>query len=111
MITIKGGQPITVFSGNDTSGTDEFTQRAVQVSNPFQGVSHKIISPSDGSAPYVQWLNPDAYQDPAPGTWSPTPRNNVYGPGFNDVDISLLKNTVIRERFNLQFRAEMFNVI
>jgi Carboxypeptidase regulatory-like domain len=110
VITIKGGQPITVFSGNDTSGTDEGTQRALQVSNPLKGITHKIISPSDGSAPYVQWLNPDAYQDPAPGTWSPTPRNNVYGPGFNDVDISLFKNTVIRERFNLQFRAEMFNV-
>jgi len=33
----------------------------------------------------------------------------VYGPGYWDFDISLLKNVRISDRFRLQFRAEAFN--
>ena len=39
---LNGGQPITVYNGDDTSGTDEFTQRVNRVSNPFAGISHSI---------------------------------------------------------------------
>ena len=34
---------------------------------------------------------------------------DVRGPGTVNWDLSLLKNTRITERFNLQFRAEAFN--
>ncbi len=37
-------------------------------------------------------------------------RNEIYGPGLVDFDFSVVKDTHIRERLNLQFRAEMFNV-
>ncbi len=37
-------------------------------------------------------------------------RNSLYGPKYVDVDFSVFKNTRITERFNLQFRAEFFNV-
>jgi hypothetical protein len=37
-------------------------------------------------------------------------RNKFYGPGFADVDVSVIKNIPISERFKLQVRAEMFNV-
>lgn len=37
-------------------------------------------------------------------------RNEVYGPGLIDFDFSAVKDTHLSERFNLQFRAEMFNV-
>lgn len=33
-----------------------------------------------------------------------------HGPGFNSSDMSLVKNTKLSERINLQFRAEFFNV-
>ena len=33
------------------------------------------------------------------------------GPGFHNVDFSLLKNTPITERMNLQFRSEFFNAL
>ena len=32
------------------------------------------------------------------------------GPGYQNVDLSLLKNTRLREKINLQFRAEYFNL-
>jgi hypothetical protein len=37
-------------------------------------------------------------------------RNAFTGPGFTDTDFSLVKNTKITERVNLQFRAEFFDI-
>jgi hypothetical protein len=108
VITLKGGQPINLFTGTDTSGTNEFTQRPNQVGNAFAGVSHKVQN-VDG-ARYVQWFNPTAFADPAAGTWGNFQRNSIYGPGFADADLSVFKNTPITERINTQFRVEMFNV-
>lgn len=38
-------------------------------------------------------------------------RNSVTGPGLQDLDFSLIKNTNITERLNLQFRTEFFNIL
>jgi len=38
-------------------------------------------------------------------------RNIIHGPGFQNVDFSVAKNTHIKERINLQFRAEVFNIL
>jgi outer membrane receptor protein involved in Fe transport len=37
-------------------------------------------------------------------------RNSITGPGFNNVDFSVLKNTRIREAIRTQFRAEIFDL-
>jgi hypothetical protein len=37
-------------------------------------------------------------------------RNVIIGPGFQNIDLSFVKNTRIAERFNLQFRADAFNL-
>jgi hypothetical protein len=111
--TFKGGQPITIYTATDNSGTNEGTQRPDQISNPLAGVSHTIVNPGGGATPYVQWLNPAAYAQPATGTWGSVPRNNVYGPGFEDVDLSVFKNTKFSIHdfpVNVQFRAEMYNL-
>jgi hypothetical protein len=58
-----------------------------------------------------------SYVDPLTGTseFGPYPstmngRNSFYGPGLWNLDIGIIKNTKITERFSLQFRAEFFNV-
>jgi hypothetical protein len=41
-------------------------------------------------------------------------RNTIVGPGLFNIDFSLFKNNYVRrisETFNLQFRAEFFNVL
>jgi hypothetical protein len=41
-------------------------------------------------------------------------RNSLYGPGLKTVDFSIFKNThlpKISETFNVQFRAEFFNIL
>ena len=47
-----------------------------------------------------------------PGTCRPGSlgRNAIVGPNFTNTDFSVTKNTRITERFNLQFRAEMFDI-
>ena len=108
----NGGQPITVYNGDDTSGTDEFTQRVNQVANPFAGVTHQIQTTSSGSK-FVQWFNPAAYVEPAANTWGTVARNSLFGPGYEDLDLSVLKNTrfnIADFPLNVQFRAEMFNL-
>lgn len=60
-----------------------------------------------------QWLNNyfniNAFTYNAPGTFGDTGRNIMEGPGWNNWDINLAKNFPFRERYNIEFRWEMFN--
>jgi Carboxypeptidase regulatory-like domain/TonB dependent receptor len=67
--------------------------------------------PPVGTQSGLYWLNPNCYVDPPVGYIGSIRRNNVRGPGSLDWDMSLLKNTKLTERFNLQFRAEFFNIL
>ena len=46
----------------------------------------------------------------APGTFGNAGRNIVEGPGYRNVNASLVKNTALGERLSLQLRAEVFNL-
>jgi hypothetical protein len=37
-------------------------------------------------------------------------RNTVIGPGLANLDFAIIKNTYVKENFNVQFRAEAFNI-
>ncbi|MBV9158852.1 MAG: TonB-dependent receptor, partial [Acidobacteriaceae bacterium] len=104
LLTFYTGQPFTVFSGQDTSGTGENTDRAQVVGNPFQGV------PPASPPNYVYWFNPSAFALPAAGTYANQPRNEYYGAPTRQIDFSIFKTTHITERVSLQLRAEIFNI-
>jgi hypothetical protein len=104
VITLKGGQPMNLFTGTDTTGENQYAQRPNIVANPYAGISHKV---QNG---VVQWFNPAAFADPAAGSYGNYTRNSLFGPGLEDVDLSVFKNTHITERVNAQFRVEMFNL-
>jgi hypothetical protein len=57
-----------------------------------------------------RWYDPCAFSPPAPGTFGNLGRNTVTGPGLSNVDASLNKVFKPRERINVQFRAEVFNL-
>ena len=59
----------------------------------------------------TQWFNPQAFMVPAPGTFGNVGRDVLTGPGLATWDFSVMKDTHIYERFNLQFRAEIFNLL
>ena len=51
-----------------------------------------------------------AFALPAVGTLGNTPRNLTFGPNQNVINLSLFKTFTFTERYNLQFRAEAFNL-
>ncbi|PYU46426.1 MAG: hypothetical protein DMG54_03350 [Acidobacteria bacterium] len=108
LLSFHTGQPFTVFTETDNSGTNELVQRVNQVGDPFAGVSHKMVTANGTN--FVQWVNSAAFALPALGTFGTMGRNQLYGPGFKDVDFSVLKDFRISEQFNLQFRTEIFNL-
>ena len=101
LLSFHSGQP---FGGSPRPGLDV-------IANPFAGVSHAF---NKGG---VTWINPNAFCTPgAVGCTGPTDplgdltRNKYYGPSFQDVDLSIIKNIPIRERLKIQLRAEMYNL-
>ncbi|WP_109485272.1 TonB-dependent receptor [Occallatibacter savannae] len=97
------GLPFTVLTDDQTDNTGEGNQRANQVlANPYSGFKKQKVG--------ADWLNQDAFADPADGTWGTSRRNAYASPGFGDVDFSVFKNTKIGERVNTQFRVEFYNI-
>ncbi len=58
-----------------------------------------------------KYFNPNAFIQPLPGTYGSVGRNVLQGPGLAELDLSLAKKFALSERFNLQFRAESFNLL
>jgi hypothetical protein len=60
-----------------------------------------------------QWFNPAAFLPPPnnSGFYGNLGRDTLIGPSLATWDFSALKNTPIRERLTLQFRAEFFNLL
>ena len=107
LLSFHSGQPFN-FPGPGASGSQRPGLNLI--GDPFAGVSH-AFNPATGE----QWVNPAAFCVPSPTCLPDDPngdlsRNKFYGPGFADVDVSVIKNIPITERFKLQLRAEMFNV-
>jgi hypothetical protein len=97
----RSGAPTTIYIGVNTSGTGSTTnQRPNRVPGVSQYAANKTVA---------QWFNPAAFSIPATGTVGNLARNSVYGPGFQQLDISFLKSTTIHEGLRLQLRAEVFN--
>jgi hypothetical protein len=103
------GTPFTPLLGGDPLGLNS--------NDPF-AYPDRITGPGCGSA--VNPGNPNyiklqcfAFPNPATrlGTAS---RNSLIGPGLSNLDFALYKNIAVRrisENFNVQFRAEAFNVL
>jgi hypothetical protein len=96
------GTPLNIFSGVDTAGLGGASSQRPDL---VAGVSPY----ANGNDP-LQIINPAAFKLPAPGTFGNLKRGSIRAPGIKNVDFSVAKNWKVRERFGLQFRAEMFNV-
>jgi hypothetical protein len=100
ILTLQTGQPFSVLTGQGLSGTGLGNDRP-----------NVIADPNAGPRTVQQWFNTSAFVPNDPLTFGNAGRNIVSGPGYRDFDFSLLKNTKIGERMNVQFRAEFFNVV
>jgi outer membrane receptor protein involved in Fe transport len=102
IITVQSGRPIGILTSDDTSGTFNFHQRPNVVPGVNPILSH--WSPDTG------YLNSAAFAQPDFGTFGDLGRNQIYGPGFWNIDFSLSKNFQLKDRLMLQFRSEFFNI-
>ena len=106
IVTLQSGFPFTPqLSYNPSNDGD--TRNPVR---PF--VNPDFTGPIVTGNP-TQWYNPAAFLAPPAnsGFFGNLSRNSVIGPGLATWDFSAIKNTLISERWTVQFRAEIFNLL
>ncbi len=108
--SFHSGTPFTVFDTTNVS---------LQASHPpISGYSGSrpdaIANPNQGPRSVTQWLSRSAFRrlDPVAeaGRFGNAGRNTARGPGFANLDLSLLRQFPLTEHLRLQFRVECFNV-
>ena len=123
------GTPFTVTPDISTAAGASSTV-ANAVSNPFaSGGTPNSTNPSITCATSTRnkthWFNPCAFDNPLPGNLITAPvttaaaalpylggkTNQVYGPGFSRVNMSLFKSFSTWREQSLQFRADAFNLL
>jgi hypothetical protein len=104
IVTLQDGFPFTPqLSFNPSNNGD--TRNPVRPSlNPAFSGPVILGSPN-------QYFDPNAFLVPPNGTYGNLGRDTFIGPGLASLDFSLLKDTRIAEKVDLQFRAEFFNVL
>ena len=95
--------PLNIATGKDNSLTGEGTDR------PNYNAGVPIYNENWG--PNLQYLNPAAFTQNPTGTFGNVGRNTARYPGVFNFDVSLTRTFALRERLNLEARAEGFNVI
>ncbi len=109
LLSFHSGQPYTIYTGTDTSGTGEGEDRVnVTGLSPYVGSSKSV------QAGQVQWITPAAFAIPGSPSFGNMRRNQLNAPGYGDVDLSVFKNNkfeVLGHNINTQLRAEMFNLL
>jgi hypothetical protein len=98
IVTVQSGRPIPIID-------DEYGINGHLRPDVVPGVN-PILSNWTASTGY---LNPAAFAEPA-GEFGTLGRDQIYGPGFWNVDFSVTKNTKLTEALTMQFRAEFFNI-
>ena len=107
---VSTGLPFTPLIGGDplglkTSYPFDFPDRI------FVGNCASAVNPGNP----VNYIKTQCFSFPSPATrLGNAGRNSLIGPGLSNFDLSLFKNNYIRrisENFDIQFRAEFFNVL
>jgi hypothetical protein len=107
IVTAQTGRPFTValIQEFDNSGTGRSSLGFGANDRP-----NVVGNPNAGPRTPEQWFNTSAFTFPAPGTFGNAGRNILVGPGYRNVNASLVKNTALGEKMSLQLRAEFFNL-
>jgi carboxypeptidase family protein/TonB-dependent receptor-like protein len=118
--TFRTGEPFTGRTGsNRSSNGDRWNPDRANLNpgfsnDPTSGLSKGGCTALAAGVPLGtadHWYDPCAFSRPAPGTYGNLGRNTLTGPGLFNVDFSADKVFKPTERINLQFRAEIFNLL
>jgi len=116
--TFATGLPVQMSEGDDNSATGtQNTEAPIDLPNytPGGGPLYMDKNPRHGNAYFNTNLFSFEGTDPISGAWMTaqignSPRTFFHGPGLNNWDLALLKDTKLTESKSLQFRFEAFNV-
>ena len=109
ILTWFDGLPYSVAGDVDSNLDGTINERADRIGSPNLG------SGRAEAAKLNEWFNIAAFQNAATGTDGNSPRNFLRGPGFSNLDFSLIKSFPIhygplKENQKIDFRAEFFNL-
>jgi hypothetical protein len=97
-----GATPIDVITGVNTIGTASAVgQRPNYTGAPL------YLNTNDST----RHLNPAAFATPAAGQLGTLGKGSVRGKAITNIDLSFAKNWRFKERYNIQFRTEFFNLL
>ena len=107
VLSFQTGRPFTValISDLDNSNTGRSSLGFGANDRPNLVGNAKLDNPTP-----ERWFNTAAFAIPAFGNFGNAGRNIVEGPGYQNINFSVIKNTLLREGLRLQLRAEFFNL-
>lgn len=111
ILKMKSGSPFSVVSGTDRqlTGINQTTQRANQIAANVYG--SKCNSDLRATTPTCFWLNRDAFAIPSLGTLGNMGPGTIVGPGSWTIDAGVSRIFKVREKQQVEFRAEATNVL
>ena len=111
--TFASGLPVSLSFPNDNSLTGTAgTSAPIDLPNFTPGKIHFNTNPRklDAMGNPIPYFNVDLFSDEPLGQIGNAKRRFFYGPGLNNWDMALLKDTKITESKVIQFRFEAFNI-
>jgi len=108
ILRVASGLPFTPVIGGDPLGMNNSAAINFPDRLNLPGCNDPV---NPGNA--THYIRTQCFAAPQPATrFGNSGRNIATGPGLNNLDVSLFKNNyVLSEKVNIQFRAEMFNVL
>jgi hypothetical protein len=106
IVTLQSGRPFTValLPEIDNSNTGVASLGFGANNRPNRLASGELRNPGPD-----QWFDAGAFARASYGSFGNSGRNILDGPGCQDVSLSMIKDSRMREGLTLQFRAEFFN--
>ena len=104
--TFQTGFPIRITSSDDLELMNSYDFELP--GEPDTVTSFRTLNPR---GPNNLFFDPSIFQPQALGTIGNAPRSICCGPGLNNFDIAIHKNTKLTEQARLEFRGEFFNVV
>ena len=99
--SLQSGMPLTI-----TMATNDYAFAGIVTRRP-DIVAQPSLTPSARTP--QQFFNTAAFAAPV-GVVGTASRNPVRGPAYRDLDLAAIKHTAVGERYDVEFRAEMFNI-
>ena len=102
IVTFQTGNPFTPTVSGDIAGVGDTSSRPDRIKDGNLARSDRTAS---------KWFDTSAFVRPAAGTYGNSGQNIVYGPGVNNLDLTLTKITRFGENRRVEFRTELFNAL